>query len=81
MENGRNIETFDFLRTRWPLNNVLKALLRLNGIQHKELAERAAIGVASMQATINRDRNHPKAMAAVSRYLGIPARELFDGKK
>ena len=81
MEIDRNIETFDFLRTRWPRENVLKALLRLNDMKQKELAHHAGIGVPSMQSTINRNRNHPKAMAAVSQYLGIPARELFDGKK
>ena len=81
MNTDRNIETFDFLKEHWPLDRVLKGLIVLNDISLKELAYEAGINKANMWSTCNRWRNHPKSMAAISRKLGIPSRELFDGKR
>lgn len=81
METDRNIETFEFLRDRWPLKNVLRALIDLNEIDRSKLAKEHGVGVQSLLSTASRHRNHPMAMAVISRRLGIPARELFDGKR
>ena len=81
MELDKNIETFEFLKDRWPLKQVLKALIDLNEIDQRRLARESGVSDQSMWSTTNRHRNHPKAMAAISRRLGIPVRELFDGKQ
>ena len=79
MEEANNIETFEFLASRWPRILVINAMIILNGISKKELAEESNINTSSMWMTTQGKRRHPRAMAALSRAFGIPARELFDG--
>ena len=81
MNLDKNIETFDFLKNRWPLADVLKALIALNRINVTRFATEQNINAVNMRCTVNRFRNHSHSMAAISRKLGIPSRELFDGKR
>ena len=80
MEINRNIETFEFLRDRYPRKVVIRAMIDLNEIDRTRLAKEHGVHPQTMISTVNRHRNHPMAMAVLSRRLGIPARELFDGK-
>lgn len=80
METDRNIETFEFLKERWPLKVVIRALIDLNEIDRSKLAKENGISVPSMSATVNFHRNHPGAQAVLSRELGILVRELFANK-
>lgn len=80
MDIDKNIETFEFLSARWPLKETRKALIDLNKIDQQKLAIEVEISPQSMWMTTSERRKHPHAMAALSRKLGIPARELFDGK-
>ena len=80
MELDHNVQTFEFLKGKYPGRNIVKALLDLNEITRTDIARDSGININTVYTTVNQHRKNPKVQGAISRKLGIPARELFDGK-
>ncbi len=81
MELNQNIQTFDFLKGKYPPRNIVKALMVLNEITRASIARDSGIPVNTIYTNINAHRKNPRVQGAISRWLGIPAGELFDGGK
>lgn len=81
MYENRNIDAMEFFRTVQPpfkIRVVAKVLLDLNEVSQADLARETGLNVQTVYGTLNGHRHNPRVMAAVSRKLGIPARELFN---
>lgn len=79
MELDHNVQAFEFLKGKYPGRNIVKALLDLNEITRTDIARDSGININTVYTTVNQHRKNPRVQGAISRKLGIPARELFDG--
>jgi lambda repressor-like predicted transcriptional regulator len=77
-KNERNRAVCSYLSRRgFFVPDIRRALLALNGIQAKDLAELAGVSRPAVTNTLKGVRSNPKVMETMARILGLEQEEIW----
>ncbi len=77
MKNQTHVAVIQLKLLGYPLPNIRKALSKLTGITHADIAKQTGCKRVVITQTLGTRLNNPKVQAAISNIYGVPVDELF----